>query len=123
LIGRAADGWVPGGGMSRVDDFPALIDRIDAAAIEAGRDPASIRRVVNVSGTIGDADPRSGGRFAPGADAGLAGPPNAWVDTLATWADRLGLDSFVLWPGDNDAIRQIELYATEVAPAVREALG
>ena len=39
LIGRKADGWVPGGGISRIDDFAGLAARIDDAAAAAGRDP------------------------------------------------------------------------------------
>ena len=44
LIGRLADGWVPGGGISRVAEFPRLNARIDEAARAAGRDPSAIRR-------------------------------------------------------------------------------
>jgi alkanesulfonate monooxygenase SsuD/methylene tetrahydromethanopterin reductase-like flavin-dependent oxidoreductase (luciferase family) len=128
LIGRAADGWVPGGGTSRIAEFPGLIAAIDAAAREAGRDPSTIRRVVNISGTI-EASGRSaesgaaGKSYTPGADAGLSGPPQEWVDTLTRWRLELGLDSFVLWPAEADPIGQIELFANEVAPAVRTALG
>jgi alkanesulfonate monooxygenase SsuD/methylene tetrahydromethanopterin reductase-like flavin-dependent oxidoreductase (luciferase family) len=134
LIGRAADGWVPGGGTSRIADFPRLRAVIDAAAVEAGRDPSTIRRVVNISGSIAARDATSSGadlappdgqtsRYTPGADAGLSGPPAAWIDTLTRWRLELGLDSFVLWPDEADPIGQIELFANDVAPAVRAAVG
>lgn len=119
LIGRAADGWVPGGGMSRVADFPRLIEIIDGAARAAGRDPATIRRVVNLSGTIGAGRAGDDDRYTPGAGA-LTGPPSQWIDTLAGWATDLGIDSFVLWPGD-PALDQLESFAIEVVPAVRAA--
>ena len=51
MTGRLADGWVP----SLRDDVTPLVEgsaRLDAAAVEAGRDPADIRRVLNVNGQI-----------------------------------------------------------------------
>lgn len=112
LIGRLADGWVPGGGASRVADFPALIAQIDAAALAAGRDPQEIRRIVNISGSI-----TSGER----GEGSLDGPPELWIDTLAQWADELGIDGFIFWPPDSGT-HQIDRFAAEVVPAVRERL-
>jgi alkanesulfonate monooxygenase SsuD/methylene tetrahydromethanopterin reductase-like flavin-dependent oxidoreductase (luciferase family) len=113
LIGRLADGWIPGRGISAIDDFPRLIERIDEAAVAAGRDPGAIRLIVNLSGVITD-----GAR----GDGPIEGPVDQWVDTLAGWATDLGLDSFVFWPPDTGT-EQVELYANEVAPAVRAALS
>ena len=48
LIGRLADGWVPSLGYLQVAEIPEAQATIDKAATAAGRDPASIRRVVNV---------------------------------------------------------------------------
>jgi alkanesulfonate monooxygenase SsuD/methylene tetrahydromethanopterin reductase-like flavin-dependent oxidoreductase (luciferase family) len=122
LLGRAADGWVPGGGMSRVVDFPALVAIIDEAAVAAGREPSAIRRIVNVSGSIGA--PSSGSAtYAPAGDDGLSGPPSLWIDTLGAWATELGIDSFVVWPGGDDTLGQIERLAGEVVPALRKALA
>jgi alkanesulfonate monooxygenase SsuD/methylene tetrahydromethanopterin reductase-like flavin-dependent oxidoreductase (luciferase family) len=111
LIGRLADGWVPGGGISQIDDFARLTARIDAAAIAAGRDPGVIRRIVNVSGVITD-----GAR----AQGPLEGPASQWVDALAGWAIDRGLDAFIFWPPDTGT-EQVERFALEVAPAVRAA--
>jgi alkanesulfonate monooxygenase SsuD/methylene tetrahydromethanopterin reductase-like flavin-dependent oxidoreductase (luciferase family) len=111
LIGRLADGWVPGGGVSAIDRFPELNARIDAAAAAAGRDPGAIRRIVNLSGVITEG-PRGDGR--------LEGPVDLWVDTLTTWATDLGLDSFIFWaPGTRT--EQVERFAAEIASAVRAA--
>jgi alkanesulfonate monooxygenase SsuD/methylene tetrahydromethanopterin reductase-like flavin-dependent oxidoreductase (luciferase family) len=112
LIGRLADGWVPGDGTSKVAEFPELIARIEAAAADAGRDPASIRRILNVHGTIAD---------GPAGRDPLHGPVAGWVDTLAGWATDLGIDSFVLWP--DQGVQQVERFAHEVVPAVRQALS
>ena len=47
LIGRLADGWVPSYGYLKEPELTAAGSRIDAAARAAGRDPATIRRVLN----------------------------------------------------------------------------
>ena len=53
LIGRLADGWVPSLGFIQQDRLPEMQRRIDEGAQRAGRDPAEVKRVLNVSGTIG----------------------------------------------------------------------
>lgn len=112
LIGRLADGWVPGGGISRIAEFPRLSARIDAAAEAAGRDPNAIRRILNLSGAITD---------GPRGQGPLEGPVDQWVDTLAVWARDLGVDTFVFWPPDAET-GQVQRFAGEVAPRVREQL-
>jgi alkanesulfonate monooxygenase SsuD/methylene tetrahydromethanopterin reductase-like flavin-dependent oxidoreductase (luciferase family) len=111
LIGRKADGWVPGGGVSRIDEFASLAARIDDAAAAAGRDPRAIRRIVNVSGSITD------GAIGEGP---LDGPVQLWIDKLTGWAVDLRVDAFIVWPPDAGT-GMIEQVAAEVVPAVREA--
>ena len=48
LVGRLAGGWVPSLGGVGPADLDAGNQRIDEAARAAGRDPAAIRRVLNV---------------------------------------------------------------------------
>jgi alkanesulfonate monooxygenase SsuD/methylene tetrahydromethanopterin reductase-like flavin-dependent oxidoreductase (luciferase family) len=103
LIGRKADGWVPAGGVSFVNEFAALGARIDDAAAGAGRDPRSVRRIVNVMADVG---------------SDSVGP---WAERLATWAVEPGVDAFVFWPPDAGT-EMIERLAAEVIPAVRETL-
>ena len=52
LIGRAADGWVPSLGYLTPEQLGEAGARIDDAAREAGRDPSSIRRVLNVGADL-----------------------------------------------------------------------
>jgi alkanesulfonate monooxygenase SsuD/methylene tetrahydromethanopterin reductase-like flavin-dependent oxidoreductase (luciferase family) len=114
-IGRLADGWIPGGGVSRIDEFPELTAHIDGAAEAAGRDPRSIRRIVNINGAITDGpspDPRAGT---------LVGPQSLWIETLVRWAEELGVDGFVFWPPDNGT-DQVRRFGTDVAPLIRERL-
>jgi alkanesulfonate monooxygenase SsuD/methylene tetrahydromethanopterin reductase-like flavin-dependent oxidoreductase (luciferase family) len=109
LAGRLADGWVP----SLRGDVAPLAEgsaRLDEAAAEAGRDPADIRRVLNVNGQI------------TGGDRGglLQGPVDQWVDDLTDLAVGHGFDTFVLWaeqPG------QLARFAEEVVPAVRSQVA
>jgi alkanesulfonate monooxygenase SsuD/methylene tetrahydromethanopterin reductase-like flavin-dependent oxidoreductase (luciferase family) len=109
LTGRLADGWVP----SLRGDVTPLAEgsaRLDEAAAEAGRDPADIRRVLNVNGQI------------TGGDRGglLHGPVDQWVDELTDLAVGRGFDTFVFWaepPG------QLARFAEEVVPAVRSQVA
>ena len=113
LAGRAADGWIsPLNIYVPPDEVPARRKIIDEAARAAGRDPATIRRVYNVIGRIGTA------RGVPG----LSGGVERWADTLADWSTRLGFDTFVLWPV-TEPQSQLELFAGEVIPAVRERVN
>jgi alkanesulfonate monooxygenase SsuD/methylene tetrahydromethanopterin reductase-like flavin-dependent oxidoreductase (luciferase family) len=111
LIGRLADGWVPSLGYSPPEKLPEMQQRIDAGAAETGREPQDIRRAYNVAGRIG----------AEG-DGLLDGPVSTWVEELARFSLELGMDTFIYWPSE-DHVRQIEVFANEVVPAVREAVG
>jgi alkanesulfonate monooxygenase SsuD/methylene tetrahydromethanopterin reductase-like flavin-dependent oxidoreductase (luciferase family) len=108
IVGRLADGWVPSVPRFPVEELAAARARIDAAAEHAGRDPASIRRIANVSGVIADG-PVTGY---------LKGPPSHWVEELTRLRDEFGFDSFVLW-SEGDMIEQIGRFAAEVCPALR----
>ena len=84
--------------------------RIDEAATEAGREPEEIRRVYNVNGRIG----------AEG-DGLLEGPVSKWTEELTRLALEFGMDTFIYWPSE-DHVRQVEIFASEVVPAVHEAV-
>ena len=56
LTGRAADGWVPSLGRVTPADLGEAAARIDDAAHAAGRDPAAIRRVLNVGAALSAED-------------------------------------------------------------------
>lgn len=105
LLGRLADGWVPSlrGEINRLSEGAV---RLDDAAVQAGRDPAEIRRVVNVNGQITDGD-----RLGL-----LRGPVDQWVDELTDLAVGYGFDTFMFWGEGDD---QLPRFAEEVVPAVR----
>jgi alkanesulfonate monooxygenase SsuD/methylene tetrahydromethanopterin reductase-like flavin-dependent oxidoreductase (luciferase family) len=111
LTGRLADGWVPSSPYVPPERLGAAQARIDEAAAAAGREPAAIRRLYNISGRIG-----------PGGGGFLDGPAAQWVEELLPLVTETGMDTFVLWPSESPA-RQLELFAAEVAPALREAVA
>lgn len=113
LIGRLADGWVPSLAYSPPERLTEMQNRIDDAAREAGREPGEITRVYNVDGRIG-----------PEGSGPLEGPPKKWVETLSVFALELGMDTFVFWPRGplEEHERQVELFAAEIVPSVREAV-
>jgi len=109
LAGQVADGWVPSfqGDLTKIAD---MTRRLDDAAAEAGRDPASIRRILNVNGTITD-----------GATNGmLQGPVNQWADELTDLAMTHGFDTFIFW-GEGEG--QLQRFAEEVVPAIRRQVA
>src|SRR5690606_2416471 len=50
LIGLKADGWLPSLAYLQSGDVPRANAVIDAAATDAGRRPADIRRLINIGG-------------------------------------------------------------------------
>ncbi|HET8820154.1 MAG TPA: LLM class flavin-dependent oxidoreductase [Thermoleophilaceae bacterium] len=112
LTGRLADGWFPSFGYAGPDAIPEMRRRLDEAAVRAGREPGDVRRIYNLSGAI-----------TAGEERGLLqGPPSHWVAALAGFRRELGFDDFVFGPGGDDPLRQIELFATQVVPGVRQEL-
>ena len=90
IIGRLADGWVPSYGYVKEPDLLEGNRRLDEAATAAGRDPRSIRRVLN------------------------AGQLEA--EALVSLVVDYGMDTFLV-ADDPDEMR---VYAKEVIPKVRE---
>lgn len=111
LTGRLADGWLPSlqyieGGVA---SLPELNARIDQAALEAGREPSAVRRMLNVPG-----------RFSANRGGLLVGPPAQWAEELTEMALRHGISAFLAM---NDDPRFLQTFAAEVAPAVREQVA
>src|SRR4051794_36426 len=122
LVGRKADGWLPSLGVLTRDELRAGNEQIDAAAEKAGRDPGSIRRILNLQGLIGEARAPARSELPVGYLAGepLAGSPDWWVETLAGFMDD-GFDTLVFWPVVTEP-GQVELLAREVVPQLRRSI-
>lgn len=112
LIGRLADGWVPSSGSALPRSLTEGHERIDEAALRAGRKPGDIRRIFNVNGAITDG--RRGDY--------LEGPVAYWTDELTRLTLELGMDTFVFWPSA-DATDQLRRYVDEVVPGVRSEVA
>lgn len=110
LTGRSADGWLPSMGYAAPDALRGLNRTIDDAAVTAGRDPASIRRLYNIHGRFG-----TGGGTRQGGL--LQGSPSEWAEQLAELTLTEGMSTYILAVKTVD---QVERFAHEVAPAVRE---
>lgn len=113
LTGRLGDGWLPSSSYAPPERLPEMQQRVSDAALAAGRHPQDVRRIYNVMGLI----------TASGPVQGLfVGPVEYWVGELTRLAIEVGMDTFVYWPAD-DRLRQIERFAAEVAPAVRQRVA
>jgi iron-sulfur cluster repair protein YtfE (RIC family) len=111
LTGRAADGWLPS--LAYLKNGPSelvsLNEQIDEGAAAAGREPAAVRRLLNI-----------GGRFTDTGGGLLVGPVKQWTDELAEIALTHGISGFIL---ASDDPRALTVFAAEVAPAVRELVA
>jgi alkanesulfonate monooxygenase SsuD/methylene tetrahydromethanopterin reductase-like flavin-dependent oxidoreductase (luciferase family) len=108
VTGQLADGWLPSLGRIGPAELESLNAQIDAAAVDAGRDPKVVRRLANISGSFGSS-----------AEL-LHGSPADWSEQLADLALAFGTSIFILNTDDPDLARR---YADEVAPRVRELVA
>ena len=112
VTGQLADGWIPSASYLPPNRLPESQQRIDTAALAAGRNPNAIRRLYNVGGQITD-----------GPSLGfLEGPVSQWVETLTQLTTDYGMSSYITAFG-SDPERQLRRFALEVAPQVRERVA
>ena len=109
LTGELADGWLPSSPYAPPEQLAAMNAIIDAAAVDAGRSPAAVRRIYNIAGS-----------FDGTGSAFLQGPPKAWAEQLAGLALDEGISGFVLMADDALTVQR---FAAEVAPSVRELVA
>jgi alkanesulfonate monooxygenase SsuD/methylene tetrahydromethanopterin reductase-like flavin-dependent oxidoreductase (luciferase family) len=109
LVGEKADGWLPSLAYLLPGDLEKGNAAIDASAIEAGRDPREVRRMLNV-----------GGQFSARNAGQLNGPADQWVDELSELALEHGASTFILASDDPSMMQQ---FAEEVVPGVRERIA
>jgi alkanesulfonate monooxygenase SsuD/methylene tetrahydromethanopterin reductase-like flavin-dependent oxidoreductase (luciferase family) len=110
LTGTKADGWLPS--LPYMTSLTELSDAntiIDDAAHAAGRQPAKIRRLLNING-----------RFDSPGDDLLSGPPEQWVDQMAALTLQYGFSGYIVMGDDPTTIAR---FGQEVAPALRELVA
>lgn len=121
VTGRQADGWIPGHLADwRSQEVAEARPLLDEAAVAAGRNPADIATVYNVSGRIEHAPSPStrddDGRWIGGGVA-------QWIEELTHAVLDCGAAAFnyLVAPGEAIGDTTVNLWANEIAPAVREA--
>ena len=121
LTGRLADGIFVSTGYVGPERLLEINQQIDEGAQEAGRDPAEVRRGYNLMGVL------DLGRPDTQADKqqpyNIYGPVRHWVDEIVRFYLDYRQDTFIFWPVAGNERLQIEAFALEVVPAVKEVLG
>jgi hypothetical protein len=123
VTGRRADGWIPG---HLADWRSTLVAEsrpiVDEAAASAGRNPADVDTIYNVSGRL-ERDPLPETRNDEGRWIG--GGVVQWVEELTFAVLEHGAAAFIYLvpPGEIISDTTLNLWAKEVVPAVREAIA
>lgn len=121
--GRVADGWIPGHAADWLSE-PYRTSRavVDEAAVAVGRDPGDVRTVFNFPGQITD-QPLAATRDDDGRWIG--GSVGQWVEELTGAVIEHGATGFMLFspPGGTPDLGSLRRWGSEIAPAVREAIG
>lgn len=110
LTGRKADGWLPTLEYLQSPGMTEANKIIDEAALEAGRAPGEIRRLLNLLSVD----------FSENRRGYLQGPPQQWVEELLPLVIEHGFSAFII---GRDDPRLIQTFGQEVAPALREAVA
>jgi alkanesulfonate monooxygenase SsuD/methylene tetrahydromethanopterin reductase-like flavin-dependent oxidoreductase (luciferase family) len=119
LAGRTADGWIAPLATG-YEAKPGAQDRIDAAARAAGRDPAGIRRAIQLVGTVTDTpSTASRPRTGPGGQP-IRTTPDIWAKIITEFAAGQRFDTINLIP-ELETPEQLRLFAAEVIPLARAA--
>ena len=108
LTGRKGDGWLPSLPYMKPGDLQAGNRVIDEAARAAGRDPAEIRRLLNISGS-----------FSATGQGLLDGPPEQWLDNLLPLILEDGVGTLIVATDDPDVM---QVFAEQVIPPLRAAV-
>ena len=110
FTGAKADGWMKNRGWPETtEQLIELVEVLEDATEKAGRDPGSIRRVLNGAAFIGD---------GPQTDArGLVGSSHEILETIHRYRE-IGVDTFHLRFSEQGAEDQIRQFAGEVIAKV-----
>ncbi|MCS6965082.1 MAG: LLM class flavin-dependent oxidoreductase [Thermoflexus sp.] len=118
LTGRMGDGLLVSSPYVPPERLPEVHRRIDEGAAEAGRPPTAIRRGYNLMGVLDLGRPDTQGTSRrPGV---IVGPPARWVEEILRLHEELRMDTFIFWPVMGNERIQVEAFAQEVVPMVRE---
>ena len=123
LAGQLADGFMKNRGWTTAEEMAGLNQKVDEAAVNAGRDPRLIRHIINGPAYIARdeadaeafrADATTSAIYQPG---GLIGTVDEVVRTIGDYREA-GVDVFGLRFRPEQALEQIHRFGAEVIPAV-----
>ncbi|MDX6615391.1 MAG: hypothetical protein QOD60_482 [Solirubrobacterales bacterium] len=103
LTGRLGDGWLPSYGnppYMPAEDVPKMHAAVDEGAREAGRDPADVKRVLNVMH--------------------LEGSPDGWAEHLARLATELRFSTLLVGLPSEGQVDFVRRLGEDAAPRARE---
>jgi F420-dependent oxidoreductase-like protein len=129
IVAEHADGWNTF--VMPEDDYRRKLDALAGHCATFGRDPASVRKSLCFVGVIGETEAeakerlaersaRAGAIPANMADNALVGTPEQVVERLEPFR-ALGVRDFIVMARPPTDVPTIELFAKQVAPALRAA--
>ena len=119
LTGHVADGWLKNGGWPEsVEAYREQVALLEAGAEEAGRDPATLHRVLNCTAYVGSADPASVMPPIPGGRGGIMGTADQVLEQIETWREA-GADTFHVGFANDLLDEQIPAFGEEVIARLR----
>jgi alkanesulfonate monooxygenase SsuD/methylene tetrahydromethanopterin reductase-like flavin-dependent oxidoreductase (luciferase family) len=121
LAGRKADGWIAPLATG-YETKPAAQDRIDAGARAAGREPDSIRRAIQLVGTVTDTPYTTGRPLAGPGGQPIRTTADIWATIIAEFAAGQRFDTVNFLP-EEETPEQLRRFASEVIPQARAAIA
>jgi alkanesulfonate monooxygenase SsuD/methylene tetrahydromethanopterin reductase-like flavin-dependent oxidoreductase (luciferase family) len=121
--GRVADGWIPGHAADWLSErYRTSRAVVDEAAAAVGRAPRDVRTIFNFPGRVTE-QPLAATRDDDGRWIG--GSVKQWVEELTGAVLEHGAAGFILFspPGGTPDPGSLRRWGSEIAPAVREAIG
>ncbi len=119
LTGRMADGVFVSMPFIPPEQLERINASIDEGAAQAERSPEAIRRGYNINGVI---IPGAGNSGRINEKGSIEGTAAYWVEQILHFYNDYGMDTFILWSA-RDVAQQIEIFANEIVPAVKEQIG
>lgn len=118
LTGRLADGLLISNAYVPPGQLPAVNERLDEGAAQAGRSPDAVRRGYNLMGVLDLGRPDT--KLDDPEEGHLVGDVQHWIDEIVRLHEEHRQDTFIFWPIAGDELRQIEVFTKEVVPAACE---
>ena len=117
--GAVADGWIKNGGWpASLEEYAGLLSLLEEGAERAGRDPRTVRRVLNGSAVIGEGDVAAPIPESARSRGGLLGTPEQILETIATYAEA-GVDEFHISFPPAETEEQLRQFGQEVIAKIQ----